>query len=70
MKFKNNKSKYILILSVVILFFLPAAISARGNGNNKRALSKTAAGQVGTATMDINNINALQSNVGYSDYNP
>jgi len=70
MKFKNNKSKYILILSVVFLFFLPSAISARGNGNKSRKIAKTAAGQVGTATLDINNINALQSNVGYSDYNP
>ncbi len=34
-------------------------------------MSKTAAGiQKATSPIDINNLNALQSNVGYSDYNP
>jgi hypothetical protein len=69
---KYKELKYFFIIIIGILFLLPAVISAKdnGKGNGKRQLTKTAAGQIGTAAMNINNINALQSNVGFSDYNP
>ncbi len=71
MKYKTGKSKYILILSFVILFFLPSALSARGTKKEgKRVMAKTSASQIKTAAMDINNINALQENNGFSDFNP
>ena len=69
---KFRKSKLILMISASILFLLPAAILARGDGSgNKGKIQKTTAGQqIVTAAMDINNLNALQSNIGFSDYNP
>ncbi len=69
---KYKELKYIFIIIVGILFLAPIFVNAKdnGKGNGKRQLRKTAAGQIGTAAMNINNINALQSNTGFSDYNP
>ncbi len=68
MKFKILK--YILI-TIAALFLLPAIVLAKNNDTKgKRTLAKTTAGQIGTAALNINNINSLQSNTGYSDYNP
>lgn len=69
---KYKELKYIFVLSVAALLFMPALISAKGdkNGNGKRTLAKTSAGMIATAAMNINNLNALQNNTGFSDYNP
>ncbi len=67
----DKKFKYILILGLNILFLFPAFISAKDTGQKKGKLLKTTDGTQRTiAAMNINNLNALQSNVGYSDYNP
>jgi hypothetical protein len=68
----DKKLKYILTISICIMFLLPAFLSAKGTGQEKKGrLQKTTQGtQIGIAAMDINNLNALQSNLGYSDYNP
>jgi hypothetical protein len=69
---KHRRSKYIFIFSLCMLFLLPMVVSAKGtkSGNGKQKLAKVAAGQTVTAAMDINNLNALQNNSGFSDYNP
>ena len=54
----------------VILFIMSSVVMAKGKKGDKNKMAKTAAGQVKTAAMNINNINALQNNVGFSDYNP
>ncbi len=67
----DKKFKYILILGLNILFLFPAFISAKDTGQKKGKLLKTTDGtQRAIATLDINNLNALQNNTGYSDYNP
>ncbi len=66
-----KKSRYIISICVGILLFLPVTISARGNGHERtNKLNKVSASQLKTAALDINNINALQENNGYSDFNP
>jgi hypothetical protein len=65
-----KKLKYLLIVLVGILFLLPLNLNAKENGKNKRPIMKSKDGsQVATTRMDINNLNALQANNGYSDYN-
>lgn len=67
----NKKMKYLLIVLVSILFLLPAAASAIGNGKEKnRTVAKTSGGQIATTAIDINNIYSLQQNNGFSDFNP
>ncbi len=67
----NKKLKYLLIVLVGILFLLPAAASAIGNGKEKnRTVAKTTSGQVATTAIDINNIYSLEQNNGFSDFNP
>jgi hypothetical protein len=65
-----KKLKYLLIVLVGIIFLLPLDLSAKDNGKNKRpVMAKTQGSQVVTSRMDINNLNALEANNGYSDYN-
>jgi hypothetical protein len=65
-----KKLKYLLIFLVGILFLLPLDLSAKGNGKNKRAIMSTKDGtQIVTTRMDINNLNALEANNGFADYN-
>ncbi|MHB8578654.1 MAG: hypothetical protein ACYDA4_02195 [Ignavibacteriaceae bacterium] len=67
----NKKLKYLLIVLVGILFLLPAAASAIGNGKEKnRTVAKTTGGQIATTAIDINNIYSLEQNNGFSDFNP
>ncbi len=70
MKFKKLKNIFITIAGLLFLF--PVLVNAKNNSNEngKRKLAKSTAGQIGTAALNINNINSLQSNTGYSDYNP
>ncbi len=71
MKYKIKVLKYIWILSAVFLFCLPSVVGAKGIGNGgKRKIAKTSASQNATAPININNINALQQNNGFSDFNP
>ncbi len=65
-----KKIKYLLIALVGILFMIPQEASAIGNGKEKQKLAKTTGtSQVAVTRMDINNLNALESNVGFADYN-
>jgi hypothetical protein len=64
-----TKIKYILIIVLGLLFILPKIVNAKNDGKKQRKMAKTSASQVANARIDINNLNALQSNVGYSDYN-
>ncbi len=65
-----KKSRYLLIILVGVVFLFPMALSAKEGGNGKKNIAKTSGAQVGTARIDINQINALESNQGFSDYNP
>jgi hypothetical protein len=71
---EHMKIKYYITVCVGILLFLPLNIFAKGakgeNNSGQRKLAKTSAGQIATAAMDINNLNALQENNGFSDFNP
>jgi hypothetical protein len=65
----DKKLRYLLLLTVGMLFLIPQVASAKGNGKESRKLNKVFDSQVANTRIDINNVNALQSNIGYSDYN-
>jgi hypothetical protein len=49
---------------------LPLDLISKDNGKNKRPImAKTQGAQIVTTRMDINNLNALEANNGFSDYN-
>ncbi len=63
------KYKHLLILLVSALL-LPAFLNAKGNGKDNKNIKKTGdATQITYTRIDINNLNSLQSNFGFSDYN-
>ncbi len=65
-----NKIKYLLIIILGMVLFMPKIISAkRQNNKEKPKPAKINASQVANARIDINNLNALESNIGFSDYN-
>jgi hypothetical protein len=64
-----KKFKYLAVIILGIIFLLSGIISAANNNKEKRKPAKVFDGQVGTQRMDINNLNALEANTGYSDYN-
>ncbi len=65
-----NKSKYLLIIILGMVLLMPKIINAkRNNKKEKPGPAKVSASQVANVRIDINNLNALESNVGYSDYN-
>ncbi len=64
-----KKLRYLLIIIVGILFLVPVGVLAKGNKKERREIYKTNASQITTTYIDINNLVALQSNQGYSDYN-
>ena len=57
------------ILLFIIVTLLCAGIYSKDNNNGKRKPSKISFSQVANQRMDINNLNALESNTGFSDYN-
>jgi hypothetical protein len=67
MIFKKFKYSAIIILGFILL--LSGIINAANNNKGKRNLAKVSASQVANQRMDINNLNALESNVGFADYN-
>jgi hypothetical protein len=67
-----KRFKYLAVYSLGILLLLSGTINAANNNKNNKAkgkLAKVSSLQVQYARMDINNLNALQSNSGFSDYN-
>ncbi len=66
----HKKLNYLIIITLGAFFLLPRVVDAIGNGKEKPKTQKvTASSQIVTTRMDINNINALEANNGYSDYN-
>ena len=60
------------VIILGLIFLLSGIINAANNNKAKGKMAKAAsvsASQVANQKMDINNLNALESNVGYSDYN-
>ena len=67
-----KKNKYFTVIILGFIFLLPGIINAKNNTKTKGKISKVAAAptsQVANQRMDINNLNALESNIGYADYN-
>lgn len=65
-----KKLKYLFIVLIGILLLLPLVVIAKDNGKDKRpVMAKTQGAQIVTTRMDINNLNALEANNGFSDYN-
>ena len=67
-----KKFKYLTVIILGLIFLLSGIINAANNNKAKGKMAKAAsvsASQVANQRMDINNLNALESNVGYSDYN-
>jgi hypothetical protein len=64
-----KKFKYFAVFVLGIIFLLSGIINAANNNKAKRKMAKVYDGQVANQRMDINNLNALESNTGYSDYN-
>ena len=64
-----TKNNYLLIIILGLLFLMPKIVNAKGNKNEKPKLAKTSDSQIANARIDINNLNALESNIGFSDYN-
>jgi len=65
----HKKARYLLVALVGMFFLIPKDVSAIGNGKEKQRVAKTSATQVATTRMDINNLNALEENNGFSDFN-
>jgi hypothetical protein len=65
----NTKFKNTAIVVLGLLFLVTGMIKAENNNKEKRKLQKVYSLQNTNARIDINNLNALESNVGYSDYN-
>ncbi|MCL5031053.1 MAG: hypothetical protein M1480_18765 [Bacteroidetes bacterium] len=65
-----KKIKYLLLIIVSMLLLIPTAVNAKGDRKDKRGIAKTSVGEQITNTyFDINNVKALQTNNGWSDYN-
>jgi hypothetical protein len=64
-----TKNKYLLIIILGLLFLMPKIVNAKGNKNERTRPAKTSGSQIANARIDINNLNALESNIGFSDYN-
>ena len=64
-----KKIKYLLILIVGIMFLVPVGLNAKGDRKDNKGMKKTLEDQIANTYININNVMALQSNQGFSDYN-
>ncbi|MCL5028258.1 MAG: hypothetical protein M1480_04455 [Bacteroidetes bacterium] len=64
-----RKLKYLLVFVVSMLLLIPTAVNAKGDRKDNRGIAKTSGNQITNAYFDINNVKALQTNNGWSDYN-
>lgn len=67
--YSNSLKFFTICLVFLAIIFVNVKISAKGDKKNHRIIYKTNDSQLASTYLDINNLSALQSNQGYSDYN-